>query len=144
MKLLSYGRVTNGLLKLNNKNEFVKDIANFEGKEIVITIEIKTKKRSLKQNKYYWGVVVPLVKEGMIGVGYRMTKETTHEYLISNFNIIELVNEHSGEILKSIGRTSEMNTKEMIDYFAKITLWSVTYLGVEIPEPNEQLEIKYQ
>jgi len=144
MKLLTYGRVINGALKLANKTEFKADIANFEGKEVVITVEVKSKKRSLKQNRYYWGVVVPLVKDGMIEVGYRMTKESTHEYLLSNFNIIELVNEHSGEILKSIGRTTEMSTVEITTYFEKIAEWSLEYLNVIIPIPNEQLEIKYQ
>jgi len=144
MKLLTYGRVINGTLELTNKTEFKTDIANFEGKEVVITIEKKSKKRSLKQNRYYWGVVVPLVKAGMIEVGYRMTTETTHEYLLANFNIIELVNEHSGEILKSIGRTTEMSTIEITTYFEKIAEWSLEYLNVIIPIPNEQLEIKYQ
>ncbi len=144
MKLLAYGRVLNGLVKLSNKTEFAKDIANFEGKEIVITVEVKSKKRSLKQNRYYWGVVVPLVKAGLTDAGWRYTTEQVHEDLKRDFNIVEIVNEQSGEIRKSIGSTTEMTTKQIMEYFAKITEWSAEYLGVEIPEPNEQLEIKYK
>ena len=57
------------------------------------------------------------------------------------FNKKELVNEQTGEILQTIGSTAQMSTSEMMDYFAEITQWSVEFLNVQIPEPNEQMKI---
>lgn len=142
MRVIAIGKVDeNGKLILPQRNTFNKDLSCFKGKDVIITVENKTKRRSLEQNKYYWGVIIPLVKQGLLDNGYRVTTESTHEYLKSNFSIIELVNEHNGEILKSIGNTSNMTTVEMMDYFAKIMQWSAEYLNVIIPEPNQQLNI---
>lgn len=141
MKLIAFGKVVNGSLSIGKKREFIRDLANFEGKEVTITIEKRKKRRSLKQNAYYWGVVVPMCKNGLLEAGYKMTTEQVHEYLKANFNIVEIVNENTGEILKSVGSTSEMTTSQMMDYFAEIQRWSAEYLGVQIPEPNEQMSL---
>lgn len=35
-----------------------------------------------------------------------------------------------------------MTTVEMMEYFAEITAWAAEYLGVEIPQPGEQITIE--
>lgn len=142
MKLIETCRIRNGKLELKQKSVFVSDISKFKDGDYVITIEKAKKKRSLEQNRYYHGVIVPLVKEWLIDAGWRVTTSQVHEYLKENFNIIEITNEVSGEILKTIGSTSEMTTSQMMDYFAKITQWAAEYLNVQIPAPNEQLTIE--
>ena len=141
MKLIADIRIENGTLKFKQRSTVLSDIAQMRDGEYVMTIERKRRKRSLMQNAYYWGVVVPLVKEGLLDVGYRMTTEAVHEYLKGQFPITEIVNERTGEVLKSIGSTSEMTTSQMMDYFAEITQWAAEYLNVQIPQPNEQLKI---
>ena len=142
MKLIADIRIENGTLKFKQRSTVLSDIAQMRDGEYVMTIERKQRKRSLMQNAYYWGVVVPLVKEGLLDVGYRMTTEAVHEYLKGQFSITEIVNERTGEVLKSIGSTSEMTTSKMMDYFAEITQWAAEYLNVQIPQPNEQLKIE--
>ena len=142
MKLIADIRIENGTLKFKQRSTVLSDIAQMRDGEYVMTIERKRRKRSLMQNAYYWGVVVPLVKEGLLDVGYRMTTEAVHEYLKGQFSITEIVNERTGEVLKSIGSTSEMTTSKMMDYFAEITQWAAEYLNVQIPQPNEQLKIE--
>ena len=143
MKIAQKITIRGGKLVLPHRSQLISDIAKFEDGDYVLTIEKKKKKRSLSQNAYYWGVVVPLVKKGLNDVGYRMTTETTHDYLKTNFNIIEIANEINGEIISFIGSTTEMSTSQMMDYFAKITEWAAEFLGVQIPEPNEQLKITF-
>ena len=142
MKLIADIRIENGTLKFKQRSTVLSDIAQMRDGEYVMTIERKRRKRSLMQNAYYWGVVVPLVKEGLLDVGYRMTTEAVHEYLKGQFSITEIVNERTGEVLKSIGSTSEMTTSKMMDYFAEITQWAAEYLNVQIPNPGEQLKIE--
>ena len=142
MKLIADIRIENGTLKFKQRSTVLSDIAQMRDGEYVMTIERKRRKRSLMQNAYYWGVVVPLVKEGLLDIGYRMTMEDTHEFLKGRFNIVEKVNEKTGEILKSVGSTSQMTTSQMMDYFAEITQWAAEYLSIQIPQPNEQLKIE--
>ena len=142
MKIISECRIKSGRLEFKQRSTFLTDIAKLKDGEYILTVERKKKKRSLMQNGYYWGVVVPIVKQGLNDAGYRLTTEAVHEYLKSQFSIVEVVNERSGEILKSIGSTTEMSTSQMMEYFAKISQWAVEYLNTHIPEPNEQLKIE--
>lgn len=94
------------------------------------------------QNAYYFGVVLPVVQAGLIEAGYKVGKENTHEFLKSMFNKKELVNNQTGEILPTVGSTAEMSTVEMMEFFQEITIWAAEFLNVQIPAPNEQIEIK--
>lgn len=142
MKITIIGKVDDdGKLILPQRNAFVKDLAVFKGKDVVITVEKKGKKRSTEQNRYYWGIVIPLVKQGLIDVGYRMTTELTHDFLRDKFCIVEIVNEITGEVITTKGKTSEMSTSQMMDYFAQISQWAAEWLNIQIPEPEEQLKI---
>lgn len=141
MKLAADCRIKQGKLEFKQRSSFLTDLSAFPDGDYVITIEKAKKKRSIEQNRYYFGVVIPIVKQGLIDAGYRITTEGTHEFLKSEFNVVELVNEHSGEIIKTIGSTSEMTTSKMMDYFAKITEWAAEFLNVQIPQPGEQIKI---
>lgn len=142
LKLIYTGTVTD-TIKIHRKNDFKADVLrHFAGMDIIITIERKRRKRSLMQSAYYWGVIVPLVCAGLNDLGYRVTKESTHEFLKSMFNKKELVNDQTGEILQTVGSTTQMSTSEMMDYFAEITQWSAEFLNVQIPQPNEQISFE--
>ena len=142
VKLTYYGRVSDKVHIYRSKemNEMI--VRNFAGKDVEITIQRKRKRRSLLQNNYYHGVIVPMVQQGLLDAGYKLGKEQTHDYLKSQFAVAEIVNEQSGEILKVIGSTAEMTTSQMMDYFSEITDWAKEYLNVEIPAPNEQIKIE--
>tara|TARA_R110000868_G_scaffold350640_1_gene611890 strand:+ start:330 stop:776 length:447 start_codon:yes stop_codon:yes gene_type:complete len=137
-------KVLNGKLVSNRKplNDF---IATFEGKEITITVAKKKKKRSNPQNSFYWGVVVPIVKDGLKGNGILANTEQTHELLKNRFLKIDLANEDTGEVLfQSVKSTSELTTSQFMEYLAEIQQFSAEFLGVQIPEPNEQINIQLQ
>lgn len=117
-------------------------VRNFAGKEIEITVQRKRRRRGLAQNNYYWGVIVPIVTVALIDAGYKVGKEATHEFLKATFNRREIINESTGEILSTVGSTTDMTTVEMMQYFSEITVWAAEFLGVEIPEPGEQIRIE--
>ena len=142
-KLTYTGKVLDsGEIKVHRAKEMRELIAyNFAGKDIEITIQRKRRRRTVQMNSYYWGVMVPLVASGLQDAGYRVDRESTHEFLKSTFNKKEIVNEDTGEILHTIGSTSQMSTVEMMEYFAEITQWSAEFLNIEIPLPGEQIRI---
>jgi hypothetical protein len=141
LSLTYYGKVTDTIhiYRANEMKEMV--LRNFAGMDIELTICKKRKRRSLMQNSYYFGVVLPVVCKGLSDAGYKVSKESTHEFLKSMFNKKELVNEQTGEILHTIGSTAKMTTSEMMDYFAEITQWAAEFLNVQIPQPNEQIKL---
>lgn len=144
MRIVSPARIRGGMLSLKQNSRFVSDCAQLkDGENYIVTVERQKKKRSLAQNSYYHGVIVPIIKAGLIDVGYRMTTEATHEYLKGKFNITEVVNERTGEVLKAVGSTTEMSTSQIMDYFAEITQWAAEYLNVQIPQPGEQVTVDF-
>lgn len=131
-----------GEIKVHRAKEMRQLIAyNFAGKDIEITIQRKRRRRGLQQNAYHWGVIVPLVAFGLQDAGYRVDRESTHEFLKATFNKKEIVNEDTGEILHTIGSTAKMSTVEMMAYFQEITVWTAEFLNIQIPEPGEQIKI---
>jgi hypothetical protein len=142
LKLTYYGRVEGDLVKIFRAKEMTEMIVrNFAGHDIEITIQRKRKRRSLMQNAYYFGVVLPLVMSGLNDAGYKVSKESTHEFLKATFFKQELVNEQTGEILQTVGSTAKMSTVQMMEYFEDITRWAAEFLNVQIPGPGEQIEL---
>jgi len=96
-----------------------------------------TKKRTNDQNAYYWGIVVPLVHEGLRDMGYDeiKTKEDAHLVLRSLF-LKKKINE-----LELVRSTTELKTAEFSAYLEEIGKWAAEYLNVTIPEPNTQTEL---
>lgn len=145
MKMIYNAKVEGGRLKLTNKAGFINDMAVFEGKDLVLTVERKRKKRSLQQGRYYWGCVVPIIRQGLIDAGWERDKigssEQVHELLKYLFcKKIEVFNEDTGEVLELPATTTQLSTTEMMEYLEDIKKWAAEFLGVYIPDPNEQLE----
>ncbi len=142
MKIKYNGKVTDRL-RIYNRAEFDKDILLFNGKEVTIIIEKKKRSRSLEQNSYYWGVVVPLVREGLLDVGYKVGVEETHELMKDKFALKEHVNENTGEVLESKQSTSTMTTMEFMGYISDIQQWGAEYLSINIPDPGQQVNFEF-
>lgn len=145
MKMTYNAKIEGGKLKLTNKSGFINDIGVFEGKEVVLTVERKKNKRSLQQGRYYWGCVVPIVKEGLIDMGWERDKigssERVHELLKHLFCAkIELANEVTGEVIEMPPTTTELTTTGMMDYIDDIQRWAAEFLGIHIPDPGQQVE----
>ena len=143
MKIVYNGIVKDTGIHIYNRRHFDKEVQGLIGKKIEISVQPKRKHRSLSQNSYYWAVIVPLIREGMHEVGCRLGIEEIHELLKTKFRIVEHVNQVTGEIMGSIGSTTDMTTTDMMGYFAEITQWAAEYLSSQIPEPNEQLKIEH-
>lgn len=148
LNLVYYGRVENGSLKIQNRNGLKLDLKSLEGKEVEIKISKKKKRRSNQQNSYYWGVVIPIVREGLIEAGFPRdvfsNTQAVHELLKSMFcPKVEVINEDTGEVLQLPPTTTNLSTVNMMEYFEDIRQWGAEFLGIYIPEPNEALKINF-
>lgn len=106
-----------------------------------VTLEKTKRKRSNNQNRYLWGVVYPLVRDGFKDLGNKESIETIHEFLKARFLKKEIVHEDTGEVLSFTRSTTDLSTSEMMDYIAEIQQFSAEYLNVVIPDPNEQVSM---
>jgi len=112
-----------------------KKITDFvSGKDDWFVVEIQKAKniRSLKQNKYYWGVVVKILAQH---TGY--TSEETHQELARMF----LQYENNGKLF--VRSTTKLNTAEFEKFTESCRQWASSEMSVHIPLPNEITEEMY-
>jgi len=113
----------------------------FRNRNIRLTIEPRRKRRSTVQNAYYWGVMVPLIRDGIRELGHYLSEEETHEFLKKEFNNQE-INLENGMFLNIPGSTQDMSTVDFMLFKDKVQHFAANVLGVVIPDPNEQLKIE--
>lgn len=134
--------VKNGSLT-RNRNLIKDAIETFEGKQVVIKIEKFKKKRSTQQNRFYYGIILPIVQNCLKEAGHIMTNESTHDLIKLKFLKEALfVNETTGEIIERIKSTTELSTSQFMDLLAEINNFTFEYFGVSLPSPNDDLTLK--
>ena len=134
--------VKNGSLT-RNRNLIKDAIETFEGKQIVIKIEKFKKKRSTQQNRFYYGVIIPIVQNCLKEAGHIMTSESTHDLIKLKFLKETLfVNETTGEVIERIKSTTELSTSQFMDLLTEINNFTFEYFGVSLPSPNDDLTLK--
>lgn len=131
-----------GALFWGYENEATKakllELKNFlirnDGKILTVQLEehFEKKYRSLKQNNYYWGVVVKIFSEY---TGF--TKDETHEVLARKFLTYEKKSPRTGKTGVFIKSTTDLTTSEFMDYLLKCREFGDEY-DLNIPEPNEE------
>lgn len=104
------------------------------------------KKRTHNQNNFYWGCIVPIVKDGLRDVGFDdvKTPDDAHTVLKSLFLRKRIANHKTGEVIEMIGSTTELTTVEFNAFIEDIAKWSAEYLSCVIPEPGQQTYLNLQ
>jgi hypothetical protein len=105
-----------------------------------ISIE-PSNKRSGQQNRYYWGLVIPLVTEAFKDLGHELSHEETHEFLKAKFNHKDVVNKETGEVLQVPLSTTRLSKMKFSEYVENIQRFGAMFLNINIPDPGEQMQI---
>lgn len=145
-KLEYFGHVDElGILKLTNKTGFANDLHEFKGKDVRLTVEKKSK-RSDGQNRYFHAVCVPIVRDHLLDLGWKEAKsqEWVKDYIKFHCLVKEFHNEDTGEVIKSLGKTSGLTVSEFMDFIADVQHWAASELGLIIPDPNEQTDLNFE
>lgn len=128
------GKVEHGKFVPENKQLFKAAFYGHEGKRVRVTVERFRNRRSTEQNRYYFGVVVPLIGKA-IG---EEDNETVHEMLKAEFNYEILV--IGDREMRKPKSTAKLETKEFSDFMEKVRMWAAKFLELYIPDPNEAIE----
>lgn len=131
-----------GKLTLYQREKLEQWIRQRPGRQIVLSIELRRKRRSNPQNAYYWGVVVPMVKDAINDFGNEFDTEETHEFLKARFNSVE-VEMKDGYYFDVPRSTTGLTTVDFMAYLDRIKLFGADILGIYIPDPNEQTEFSF-
>ena len=127
---------------IRNRRTIKKAVEQFEGKQVVLIIQQKRTQRTNNQNSYYWGCIIPLMKKGLEETtGEVFSNTEVHEWLKSQFNFKELINEDTGEIIKLPKSTSDNSTTEQEVFHEEIRRFALEWFNIIIPLPNEDLKL---
>lgn len=109
-------RIEGGQFK-RNKKLIRKAIETYKGKEVELIIKRRYAQRSLQQNKFYWGVIIPMFEELILEAWEEIrSKEEIHELLKATCNYKEKVNETTGEIIRVPKSSTELSTIGWLEY----------------------------
>lgn len=128
MNPLFYGKIENGKLILDNQEGFNGHLISLSGKPVVVSVKRNSpiKNRTVKENAYYWGVVVKLIGEHL---GYLPNE--VHDALKWKFLRRE------GLKLDRLLSTAVLDTIDFEEYLSNIRQWAGQDLEMIIPLPNE-------
>ena len=92
--------------------------------------------RSNKQNAYLHGVVFKMIADEIGEYDTEHVKDLMKNKFLYEQVIIKPKN---GKLFqeKIVKHTSQLDTKEMKEFIDKIKHWAVTFLGINIPDPEE-------
>ena len=132
------GKITSGRQKL------IKALQSFAKHKIRISIEEQFKKRTNPQNRYFHGLVIPLIQQRLQELGWKEAISETWVKDLVKLQCLktESVNENTGEVFEAIRNTSGLSTSEFMNLIADIQQWAAEKLDLYIPDPNEQTEIE--
>jgi hypothetical protein len=138
--MIFYSTIKDGKLNIHNRKRFLQDVSTLKNGEYELRLK-KKNRRSLQQNKYYWGVIVFEITHRFNELGNEFTHEMTHDFLKDRFNFVEVVGT-GGELIGTVGgTTTDLNKDEFSIYLDKIIQWAGEFLEIIIPAAGEQTEM---
>ena len=130
----------NGRLTDADRLQIADVISKVPGKTLRISISLYRKRRTDKQNAYYWFVVIPAATRMLRDFGNEVNEHDTHEYLKLNvMKLGKLVTGPNGAPQFVPGSSAEIPIDEWSDKMEMIRSWAAEN-GTAIPLPGENYE----
>ena len=122
-----FATIQNGKPVFDSRGKLMAYLSGYkDGTRIEATFKQYRRQRTNPQNKYYWGVVVPILANHF---GY--TKDEMHDALRWQF-----LRKQDKEP-PTVRSTAELTTVEFNAYIDEIVIWAATEFQVVVPDPGE-------
>jgi hypothetical protein len=132
-----------GTLHIHNRQRLLEWASQYPGKNIVIKFERKGSKRSNQANRYYWGVCIKEITLRLRDLGHQwLTDEDVHDMMKLKFNYEQIISEQ-GEVLELPKSTTTLTKTQFAEYVDNIRMWASGFLGISIPDPNQDLTMQF-
>lgn len=117
-------------LILQKPDIFRSYLSHFKKGIVEVIVRTISKDRSDRQNRYYWGAVLPIISSD---TGF--TKEELHQIFRNKF--LRYGKTYKGRNYNFSRSTTDLTTIEFEEYLDKIRIFSAAELGIVVPLPNE-------
>ena len=129
-----------------SKKSFLSDLKDFTHKDRVwIVVEKYYAKRSLRQNNLLHLYLSEIAKE--TGMQLEPIKDALKKKFLTvplTTNDGEIIaDKSSGEVLERVKGTSELTVTEFMEFTDNVRVWGEEFLGLHLPLPEEQVELKF-
>lgn len=116
-----------------------------DGSKVTVTIATRYNKRSTRQNSVLHWYLNEIADET------GMEQDAIKEILRHKFLSVDAVDKNgeimadksTGEVLKTYRSTADLSTVEFNEFTEKIRLWANDFLNLQLPLPNEDIELKF-
>jgi len=130
-----------------SKKAFTDDLKDFNDKDRVwIVVEKYYSKRSLKQNNLLHLYFSEISKE--TGVQLEQIKDALKKKFLTVALTTKdgeiMADKSSGEVMERIKGTSELTVVEFMEFTENVRIWSMDFLGLHLPLPEEQIELSFK
>ena len=121
----------NGVFSAKDKDKFKAAFDCHRGHEVEFAPKRHKKNRSPNQNRFYWGVVIPMIAERM----GETDPESVHGVLKNELNYyMATIGDKDIRVPQS---TAELNTADFEAYLERVRQWAAQFFTLNIPHPNE-------
>ena len=133
--------------------DFVIDMSDWQQKAMVLekirglqgmylfNIKQHRKRRSGRQNRWYFSCFVQPFADFLRGQGYGVSDHDAHVILKERFLKRSLVNEKTGEVLEYTKSTADLDTQEFNEYLDACRVFLQDYAGIQVPDPSIYHEV---
>jgi len=124
-----FGKIQFGKIAMDNQDAYDNYLHSLDGL-VEVVVRKRSTKRTVKQNQYYWAVVIRLIADE---TGH--TSDEIHEAMKRMFlkDLIII----KGEEYETVKSSTELDTLGFSkDYIERIRFWAWETLSVVIPDPD--------
>jgi hypothetical protein len=142
---MKYYATKKGSFRIHNRKDFDAEMNTLPEGRYTIEIKKYRKNKSVEQLGYYFSCVLPMFLSAAVAQGWELTSiDECDAWLKSMFAERDLINRNTAEIVKIPALKRNMTTTDFMVYVDQVRNYCAEYLGVYIPEPEKQSEIRFE
>lgn len=141
IKINLTARVKDGKLIINNA-DLARLIQVFDGKDVAITANLPRIKRTDRQNRWYWGAIVPFVRRIYSDAGMDYSAAQIHDFLNrflpEKTPVLDML---TGEVYAPKVRYSKLSTAAFKVFVDNINKYLLELNGSTLPTPDDIIHL---
>jgi len=132
-----HSKVHDGLISPEAYSKLRDALTQHEQSLITITVAKQVKRRSQKQSRFYFGVVLPLITALFREYGDNICPEEVHRYLKGTIGGYKKpITTPDGDVIWHVDTSTKLTAAEWEVWMDLIRAWAAAR-GVQVPYPNE-------
>ena len=140
MEVLALGKIQDGVLTINSRKMFDKELSTLKNGLVTITVK-RRNQRSISQNNYIH-LLFTIFKNELNQLGNEFKMEQVKEIAKAKFLTVDVVNESTGECIgQRVKGTHELSKVEMMEFVENVIRWAADMFHITLPYPGEQTEM---